>query len=284
MTVELTEENLRISLNYYFKKATLEVKKFCSKNMYKTISKEKYGILYYTGRILPSQQINKLNLSDVCTDLTMTKFCVPVVERYSPLAFAIVNEIHWYNDDVMHSGIESVNRYVLKVAYILEARSIVKQLKKECPRCRYLNKKAVDVAMGPITDDNLRIAPAFYVCQVDMFGPFLSYSYVNKRATTKIWFVVFCCCATGAVDVKVCEDYSANSFILAFIRFSCKVGYPRKLLPDAGSQLLKGCESMIIKFTDLSNALHEYGVSFEVCPVGAHYMHGKVERKISPIK
>ena len=80
------------------------------------------------------------------------------------------------------------------------------------------------------------------------------------------------------------EDYSTSSFILAFIRFSCKVGYPKKLLPDAGSQLVKGCQTMKIKCSDLSNKLHEYAVEFETCPVVAHYMHGKVERKIKHVK
>ena len=214
----------------------------------------------------------------------MTSFCVPLVDKNSPIAYALINEIHWYNDDAMHSGNETVARHVLKVAHIIDGRGIIKQFRKECPRYRYLLKKSIDIAMGPISDDHLKIAPPFYVSQVDMFGPFKSHSNVNKRTTTKIWFVVFCCCVTGAVDVKLCEDYSASSFLLAFIRFSCKVGYPRKLLPDPGSQLIKGCESMEICFSDVSNALHEYGVSYELSPVGAHYMHGKVERKIRHIR
>ena len=138
--------------------------------------------------------------------------------------------------------------------------------------------------MGPVSDDHLRIAPPFYACQVDICGPFASYSNVNKRASIKIWFVVFCCCVTGSVDIKVMEDYSTTSFLLAFTRFSCKVGYPFKLLPDAGSQLVKGCESMKLTFTDVKNKLHDCGVLYEVCPTGAHYMHGKVERKIRSIK
>ena len=139
--------------------------------------------------------------------------------------------------------------------------------------------------MGPVSNNNLCIAPVFFISQVDIFGPFSSYSNVNKRATTKIWFVIFCCCTTGAVDLKVMEDYSTNSFILAFVRFACKVGYPKKLLPDAGSQLVKGCQTMILKFSDIKNKLHEeYGVEFETCPVGAHYMHGKVERKIRHVQ
>ena len=74
------------------------------------------------------------------------------------------------------------------------------------------------------------------------------------------------------------EDYSAEAFHLAFIRFGCRVGYPKLLMPDEGSQLVKGCKSMILKFVDVRQRIHtEYGVKFEVCPVGAHYMHGKVE-------
>ena len=136
--------------------------------------------------------------------------------------------------------------------------------------------------MGPISLDHLCIAPAFYFSQVDIFGPYSSYSNVNKRATCKIWFVIICCCVTGVVDIKVCEDYSAGSFVLAFIRFSCK--NPKKLLPDAGSQLVKGCESMTIRCTDVHSKLHEYGTIYEICPVGAHYMHGKVEHKIKHVK
>ena len=161
----------------------------------------------------------------------------------------------------------------------------MKKFRKDCVRCRILIKKSIEVAMGPTSNNNLSIAPAFFVSQVDIFGHFLSYSNVNKRATIKIWFVVFCCCTTGAVDVKVMEDYSTTSFVFAFVRFSCKVGYPKMLLPDAGSQLVKGCQVMALNFSDIKHNLHsEYGVEFEVCPVGAHYMHGKIERKIRHIQ
>ena len=252
---------------------------------HKSISKENNGILYYTGCILPSQIIsNKLELSDVCIDLSMGSFCVFCVDKISPLTFAIINEIHWYDYDARHSGNETVLRFVQKITYIIEGRSLVKQFRKECPRCKYLRKQCIDVAMGPISSDHLCVAPAFYFSQVDIFGPYNSYSNVNKRATSKIWFVIMCCFVTGAVDIKVCEDYSTSSFVLAFIRFSCKVGYPKKLLPDAGSQLVKGCELMTLKCNDVHSKLQEYGVIYEVCPVGAHYMHGKVERKIKHVK
>ena len=284
LAVEVSDQNIMRALNYFYKKATLEVKEF-SGSSYKKISTEKSGILYFSGRILPSQEFtNKIELSDACLDLATSSFCVPLVDRYSPLAFSIINEVHWYHDDARHSGSDTVFRYVLQIAYVNEGRSLVNMIKDDCVRCRYLRKRALEVAMGPKSGDNLCLAPPFYVTQVDMVGPFQSFSNVNKRASSKIWFLVFVCCTTGAVDLKVTEDYTTDSFILAFTRFSDKVGYPRKLLPDAGSQLVKGASSMKIVFYDVMSQLKKYGVDYEVCPVGAHYMHGKVERKIRHIR
>lgn len=139
--------------------------------------------------------------------------------------------------------------------------------------------------MGPIQDVNLCIAPAFYASQVDIFGPFKSYSSANKRATIKVWFLIFCCCTTGGIDIRVLEDYSTDAFVQGFIRFSCRVGYPRYLLPDPGSQLVKGCQDMTYSFVDTKQKLFvEYGVDYIPCPVGAHYVHGKVERKIREVR
>ena len=159
------------------------------------------------------------------------------MDRFSPVAFAISMEVHWYHPDVKHKGIESLLRQTETVAHI-----------SNCKMCRILNKKSVEAVMGPIQNVNLCIAPCFYACQIDIFGPLKSYSNVNKRASIKVWFLVFCCCTTGAVDVRLMDDYSTDSFILAFIRFSCRYGYPRWVLPDEGSQLVKGCKDMEYSF------------------------------------
>ena len=173
LVVELSEHFIKLALNYFFLKASSEVKMFNDKSSYKNISKEINGVLVYSGRILPSQQIDhKVNLSDVCHDLMSASFCVPLIDRFSPVAYAIVNEIHWFNYDVCHSGNETILTFVLKITFILEGRSLVQQFRRNCPRCRYLNKKAVAVAMGPVSDHNLSLAPAFYVSRVDIFDHF----------------------------------------------------------------------------------------------------------------
>lgn len=106
--------------------------------------------------------------------------------------------------------------------------------------------------MGPIQNVNLCIAPAFFASQVDIFGPFKAYSVANKRATIKVWFSIFCCCTTGGIDIRIMEDYSTDSFIQGFIRLACRFGYPKYLLPDPGSQLVKGCKDMNLENTGYS--------------------------------
>ena len=81
------------------------------------------------------------------------------------------------------------------------------------------------------------------------------------------------------------ENYTADAFVLTFVRFASRFGYPKTVMPDEGSQLVKGCENVILSFSDIKHKISfEYGVNFETCPVGAHYVHGKVERKIREIK
>ena len=81
------------------------------------------------------------------------------------------------------------------------------------------------------------------------------------------------------------DDYSAQAFIQAFIRFSCKVGYPRIMVTDEGSQLIKGSDNMKISCTDVKGKLHrDMMVDFATCPVGGHNYNGKVERRIKHVK
>ena len=161
----------------------------------------------------------------------------------------------------------------------------MKQIKKWCERCRYLLKRCINVAMGSVLKYNSKIAPPFYISQDDLEGPFKAHSPHNKRATIKIWLAVFCCSTTSTTNIKLMDNYDSNSFILAFTRFSCEVGYPKILLLDEGSQLIKGCKNMKLNFQDIRHQLNvNVNVEFELCPVGGHNMNGRVERKIRQIK
>ena len=265
---ELSDEEINLSRQYFFKKATSEVKMYLKSSQYEQITTEIDEILYYNGRILPTENVTATcEMSDVMKDLSSSTFCVPVIYKHSPLAYSIVNGVHWSSKAAKHSGVETVWRYILKIAFIISGRELVKKIKLHCERCRYLRKKTIKVEMGPVSKHNITIAPPFYSTQVDLCGPFKAYSQHHKRTAIKIWLVVFCCMATSTTIIKVMEDYSTSSFIQSFIRFSCEVGYPKFMLIDEGSQLVKGCSTMRLAFNDIKSKLHkDKMVEFNTCP------------------
>ena len=71
----VTEEEIHEAQEYFFRKATLERKHFLKKTTYKNITEERKGILYYTGRILPTSAINAAGkMTATMLDLSATKF------------------------------------------------------------------------------------------------------------------------------------------------------------------------------------------------------------------
>ena len=271
----LSQHEIQRSENYFYQKATEEVKEFSKPSKYEKISSEKDKILYYTGRILPNQDIQHTgNPTDIMLDLSSTSFFVPIIHKNSPIAYSIISDIHWYHKVAKHSGVETLMPYVLQKFYVIEGRSVMKQIIRRCERCIYLLKRCVNIAMSPISKYILTIASPFYISQVDLAGPCNAYSPHNTRETIKIWLAVFCCSTTSTTNIKVMDTYDSNSFILAFTRFSCEVGYPKILLLDEGSQPIKECKNRKLNFQDIRHQLHvNVNVEFELCPVGGHNMN-----------
>ena len=180
ISTDLSKQELEKTTQYFFKKGTEEIKHFLKESQYKKISKEKDGILFYTGRILPTQNVSIVGrMTEAMKDLTATTFCVPVLEKHSPIAYSIISEVHWRNQNAKHGGVETVLRYSNLTAYIIEGRELVKRIKRDCERCKILAKRTTEVSLGSVSATNITITPAFYYTQVDLAGPFKAYTLHN---------------------------------------------------------------------------------------------------------
>ena len=91
----LLDDELQYGLDYYFRKATEEVKKFANPKHYEKNTYMKNGIMYYSSRVDLSNLSFVGKMSDVMIDLSSGSFEVPVVEHFSPVAFSVVSQIHW---------------------------------------------------------------------------------------------------------------------------------------------------------------------------------------------
>ena len=112
----LSEDCLHLALLYLFRKGTLEVKHFVSKQTLSKVTHEVDGILLSKGRLLEGMnfvetgELEHLNIGSLGV-----KVNIPVLERFSPLSYSIAQHIHW--DISKHRGIETTNRITLEHAF-----------------------------------------------------------------------------------------------------------------------------------------------------------------------
>lgn len=147
-------------------------------------------------------------------DLHQGTFSMPILDKNSPIAYAIINKVHWYSKSVQHSGIEATVRHASQKAFIIEGREVTKKVKRSCKLCRYLEKSQVKFSIGKTPTCCMTIAPEFYNTQCDLAGLFQAYSNHNKRNTIKIWLSIFCCITTSTLAIKVMDDYSTPSDVI----------------------------------------------------------------------
>ena len=72
------------------------------------------------------------------------------------------------------------------------------------------------------------------------------------------------------------NDYNTQCFIPSFIKFACEVGYPKYILIDKGTQLVKGCDTMRLSFTDIKKDCFKIWLGLMFCPVVGHNIMGNL--------
>ena len=159
-------------MNYWFKKGSQEVKHFNKKDMIDKIAVEKQGILFSRSRILDGQRFiiaggfkhDSLGL-EVQLNLT-----TPVLDRHSPIALSIALYIH--HDLGQHAGYETCYRLSLGFVHIIQGASLFRVIGEECVKCSMVRRKYLEVVMGPISDHQLTISPAFVIAFCDLDVPY----------------------------------------------------------------------------------------------------------------
>ena len=281
--VQLHPDEIAAAERYFFLKGTQELKQFSKPNDFKNCSVIKEGIVHFSGRILDGQLIS--DVENIMSDLTPLSFCKPMLDRYSPISYSIM--IHSHQELSHHRNSIATLRESRALAYIVRGRDLANEIRENCPYCQRFKARLIEVEMGKIHQSRLTISPAFYSCQVDLFGPYDATCEHNHRATVPVWGVIFKDPSSGAIAVYGMAKYSTGAFINCYIRHAARYGHPLKLFIDAGGQLVKACKDLEISWMDLTSTLNsQYGVGIEhvIVNTAEHSAHGVVERSVLEVK
>ena len=250
---QIEDEYVHQALVYLYRKATQEVIKFNSASKVDKLAVLKNGILFSKGRIMEGMnfvQTGGLDIQDL--GLLGIKAHIPVIDRYSPLAYCVANYIHW--EKAKHRGMETCNRMSLSHVHIIQGASLYKEVGEECMRCKMKRKKLVEVPMGLISDHQLSISPPFWATIADLFGPYRIFVPGFERNTrnrnvleAKCWVICFVCPVTRLTNLQVIEKSDASGIIDGVTRLSCEVGIPKFLMIDQDPALLKALQEVGIQ-------------------------------------
>ena len=83
------------------------------------------------------------------------------------------------------------------------ASDVAKSVKKECIICRYLDLNPIGQTMGNVPMERLVDPVAWGIVELDLFGPFMCRSDVNKRASKKVWGAVFVDVNSNAIHCDI---------------------------------------------------------------------------------
>ena len=105
----------------------------------------------------------------------------------------------------------------------------------ECIRCSMRRKKFLEVKMGGVNTEQLIVAPPFWACQVDLFGPYKIFVPGHEEQTgnkqmleCQVWILAVVCPTTRLVNLQVVEKDDAGRIICGITRLACKTGLPNR--------------------------------------------------------
>ena len=97
--------------------------------------------------------------------------------------------------------------------------------------------------------------------------------------------MTFVCPVTRLVSCQVIETSDNSGMMSGVIRLGADYGWPKHLMVDQDSALMKALYNAEVNLRDLQHVLYsEHGVMFTTCPVGGHNQHGHVERVIKSVQ
>ena len=126
-----------------------------------------------------------------------------------------------------HGGVsDTVATFRMMGYWVAHANDVAKAVRKSCVICRYLDHHPIGQLMGNLPSERLVEPVAWGQVELDLFGPFVCRSDVNKRSSKKIWGIVVVDINSNAVHCDIVLDYSAKEVVNALSRFISIRGHP----------------------------------------------------------
>ena len=235
----------------------------------KLCSEERDNLVVVVGRA-------SVGLHKICG-----KEYLPVVMAKSRVGVLLMLSAH-YED---HDDRDITMSLARKNAPIIGAKKLASSICDNCVRCRWLHKRRVEQKMSALPAELQLPSPPFSNIGLDLCGPIVVHAMTNKRATMKVWNVIFVCLNTKAVTMYLAPGYATEDFMLAYNSHISDHGLPNKVHSDKGSQLVAaGKEIADFEWDVIAKKASTQGTTWKFAPAGGQWRNGAVEIFVKKFK
>ena len=188
--------------------------------------------------------------------------------------------------DCMHLGLQSTLNYLrMHGVWIVKARQAVTSVISECTICKRFNTRASRYP-GPATLplSRVKLSVPFAHTGVDYTGHY--YLRNDQGAKVKAYILIFTCFNTRAIHLECVDSMTTSEFILAFVRFSNRLGIPSNIYSDNAKSFLQagGIIQNFLSSSDFEERFRTASISHKTIPVYAAWYGAVWERMIKTVK
>ena len=289
---EYTKSLRQEAINYFLKLEAKQLSKSVPKDkLDKYILKD--DIYYVHGRLSAETKVCTEGLDyTVFFDNNEIKGLLPVISSDSDFFYALLMHVH--HNVRVHAGTEATLRELMKTVFVTgNPRRIIQAVRKNCPRCRLLLRKTLELEIGNHPKSRLQISPPFYHCMIDICYGFKGKAHKYSRTKPlksghnpglKIYALVVVCLLSGATNILALEGIECQDIVAAIERHAARHGIPSVMFVDQGTQL-RALQNAEVSIRDANNNLRD-SIGLEIVPSTAksHCERGRVERKIKTLR
>lgn len=186
-----------------------------------------------------------------------------------------------------HMGEEMTIAEIRERAWVIDARSALRRIKRNCQLCKILRATPKMPRMGELPTPRIDFGvKPFTHTGLDAFGP---YSVKFGRGTVKRYGLIFTCLTYRAVHIELLDDMTTDLCIMALRRFLVRRGGCSHLYSDNGKNFV-GAKNVLHK--DLNELKEDLGaecaqkfqLQWHFQPAYSPWWGGAWERLIQSIK
>ena len=206
-----------------------------------------------------------------------------LLPRHDENVRAYIQFIHDYE---LHAGAKHVLSSLRQRVWIIHGLQEVTSIIRKCIACQKAFKKPLTQKMVVLPSFRVNPLPPYESTGLDLFGPVGV--KINKRASWKVWVVVFTCMLTRSVHAEIVMKQDAASLILAISRFSACNPSVHHFVSDQGTNMTAADKILKKHLIDYNDAaapeLRKKGIQWNFIPAATPHYGGCWEHVVGLFK